>query len=290
MQLTNFALLAAALGASAHPSGHNHLHRSIHEAAKRDQTFVKAEHKVVTQTTVVPAAPAPTSYAPPAPTSSSAPASSSPSSGGGGGGYKPFCSGDKKRATNAQIAYTGNTGDGQWGCNIMLIDEDVADQYTYTSVYTNAAEEEHQVVCFNKIGPTGLINGFFGFSAVKFNLGPGEKQTVAFDKNTQGACAFSPKELAKTPVGQWAGSWVEFDFDNASNNGWSGADCSSLVAQAAGMTVPGCQVCHDDTCSTIRPGGHADNAYVKGMEAADGVGLNLPSGKVQLQVKVGFSG
>lgn len=294
MQLSTLLWLAASLGATAHPSGHAHNHRAFHAANdKRALAFYKAEHKQVTAApTSTSAAPATTS------TYSSKYAGISDASNAAGdlgasvtNLFKPFCGGQTaKRATAAEIAYTGNTGvAGQWGCNIMLVDSSVADKYKYTSVYTNHANENYQVTCFNKIGPEGLINGFFGFSAATFTLAPGQSQTVAFDKNTQGACAFHPNSLPKTNYGEWAGTWVEFDFENASNNNWSGADCSSLVAQAAGMDVPGCQVCHSGTCSTIFPGGTADNAYIKGMEADDGVGLNIAPGGAQLTVLVGYS-
>lgn len=297
MQLKTLVWLAASLGATAHPSGHAHNHRSFHAAHdKRALAFYKAEHKqVTTAPTTTSAAPATTSaysskYAGVSDAADLG-ASSGSSSSSGSSLFKPFCDGKtSKRATAAEIAYTGNTGvAGQWGCNIMLVDDSVADQYTYTSVFTNHGSTGYQVTCFNKIGPEGLINGFFGFSAATFTLSPGNSQTVAFDKNTQGACAFAPNSLPKTSFGEWAGTWLEFDFENTSNQNWSGADCSSLVAQSAGMDVPGCQVCHDSVCSTIYPGGKADNAYVKGMEADDGVGLNIAPGKVQLAVKVGYS-
>jgi hypothetical protein len=172
----------------------------------------------------------------------------------------------------------------------MTVDNSLSSQYQYTAVFTNGGADTYQVTCFNKIGPMGLINGFFGFSATTFNLAVGQSQTVAFDSNSQGACAFHPGGLPKTVYGEWAGTWVEFDFGNESNNGWSGADCSSLVAQNAGLDVPGCKVCSSGTCSTIYPGGNGVNAYTAGMEALDGIGLNLGPGKASLQVTVGFSG
>jgi hypothetical protein len=96
--------------------------------------------------------------------------------------------------------------------------------------------------------------------------------------------------VPKTSYGQYAGVWFEFDFGNPSNGGWSGADCSSLVASSAGMPVPGCQVCCGGVCSTINPGGSGTNAFLAGMEAVDGLGCNLPPGSQHLQANVGFSG
>lgn len=301
MQLTtSLVLLAGALGVAAHPSPHAHLHRDVHQ--KRENVHYKAIHKPLTKTTAAPttttAAPVATSA-----TSSSA-AAAATSSSAGSTTYVPFCKGISakrdleereldERATLAQIAYTGNTGrTGMWGCNMMEISKSIQSQYQYTTTYTNVASEAYQVICFNKIGATGLINGFDGGNAVNFMLQPGESRVVAFEGNTQGSCAFNPGTVPTDPYGAWAGVWVEFDFGNTSNNEWSGADCSSLVAQAAGMSVPGCQVCVDGggTCSAVLPGGVGINGYVKGMEAVDGTGINHPAGNLAMTVKVGYSG
>jgi len=292
------------MGAAAHP-GHGHVHRDFHD--KRDGVHFKAIHKTIV-TTITPAAPTSTSTPAAVPTTSSAPVAAAPtsvasstassSSSSGTGSYVAFCGGaskreyvEVKRATDAQIAYQGNTGaPGQYGCNIMTVSSSVAHLYDYTSTYTNVASEPYQVECFNKIGATGAINGFDGAAPVSFTLAPGETQVVAIEANSQGACAFGPGSVDKDPYGAWAGVWVEFDVSNTSNNDWSGADCSALVAQAAGLSVPGCQVCSGSTCSSILPGGQATNAYVKGMEAVDGTGINQPPGAFTLAIKVGYSG
>lgn len=276
MQLTNLVVLAAALGATAHPSGHARFHE------KRAPAFYKAVHSQLPPPATTAAAPAPA-----ATPAQAAPAAVSASS----AQYKPFCAGlTRKRASAADIASKGNVGvDGHWGCNIMTIDSSIAHLYDYTQVFTNTASEEYEVVCFNKIGPTGAIDGFW-HSALTFRLAPHASQTVAFDKNSQGGCAFGPNSVPKTSVGQFAGSWVEFDFGSDRNGGWSGADCSSLVAASAGLSIPGCQVCAGQTCSTIFPGGQGNNAFTAGTEALDGLGLNLPAGPVSLNVKVGYSG
>jgi hypothetical protein len=129
-----------------------------------------------------------------------------------------------------------------------------------------------------------------GTPALIFTLQPGETKSVAADKNTQGICAWAPGSVPTTAHGQYAGVWAEFDFENASNNGWSGADCSSLVAQAYDMDVPGCRMSHDGVNSDILPGGKGTNAYTKGMEALDGIGLNIIPGQTVIKVYVGFSG
>jgi hypothetical protein len=175
----------------------------------------------------------------------------------------------------------------------MTVPASVAGQYQYVSEFTNVDSQPYQVSCWNKIGPTGAIDGFFSVHTppVSFNLAPGATQHVAFESNTQGSCGFAPgNSLPTTSFGEWAGTWVEVDFGSQPNNGWSGADCSSLVAQSAGMNVPGCQVCASGTCSTINPGGSGTNAYVAGTANDDGLGLNLaPANNIMLKVSVGYN-
>jgi hypothetical protein len=175
----------------------------------------------------------------------------------------------------------------------MLVSDAVADKYQYVQKLTNVASEPYQVVCGNKMGADGGLDGMFKLKTQKqlvFTLQPGETKHVAVAGNTQSVCAWAPNEVPTTPDGQYAGVWLETDFGNTSNQEWSGADCSSLVAQAYSMTVPGCQVSHNGVLSTILPGGQGKNAYTKGMEKADGIGLNIPAGNVVLDVSVGFSG
>lgn len=211
MHFSNVLLAAAGIiGASAHPSGHAHLHRSAH-ADKRG--FYKAAHSKVTvpatTTTTVAAASTSAAVASPAATSSSSAVK------------KDFCAGLSKRATAADIASTGNTGvEGHWGCNMMTVDESIASEYSYTTKFTNVDSEEYQVVCFNKIGPTGQIDGFW-HAGLTFTVAAGASQDVAFDSNTQGGCAFGPGEVPKTSWGEYAGTWIEFDFGSERNNYWS---------------------------------------------------------------------
>jgi hypothetical protein len=308
MQLSHLLILAGVLGANAHPSGHQHLHRSAHEARRENPKFLKGVHhkpipkpeSSVAAATVTPAAPAPSAAASSIPDTSKA--SSSSGSSGSSGKFIPFCKGNSggsaskvKRVTDAQVMYVGElgmSGSCPWNSNIMIVPSDIADLYDYVQTYTNVASESYQVRCANKMGADSKLTGMFdvpGQNQLVFTLAPGESKTVVAQPNTQLACAFAPGSVPKTNFGQFAGNWVEADFANTSNGEWSGADCSSLVAQAYDMDVPGCQVCGHGTCSTIHPGGRGENAYTKGMEALDGIGLNLPAGKVRLEVKVGYS-
>lgn len=288
MQLTSLLVLGSALGAMAAPSGHSHLHRSIHER----NVFYKGVHSskpATTTTTSTTAAAATTASASPASVSSAAASSS------GNASAPAFCSGASKlkRATEAEIDMVGNIGvSGQYGCNMMVVDNSVADQYEYTAQFTNVDTQEYEVVGGLKIGPTGEVNGFFT-SVLNFNLSPGETVTIAYEANTQGFAAFAPGSVPKTSYGEWAGTWVEVDFADSANSGWSGADCSSLVSASAGLSIPGCQVCDasdSSSCSTIYEGGQGVNAFVAGTANDDGLGINKTPGPLKLDVKVGYQG
>lgn len=290
MQLTNVLLLAGVLGAAARPSGHAHLHRAH---TKRDSpVFVKNVHKqpIPEPTSTVEPPPVSTVAPPPKPTDNN---DAEPDE------FIPFCGSDSggksKRVTYAQIMYKGNTGDHDgcpWNSNLMEVPNKLASKYKYVQRYTNVASEPYQVICANKMGADGQLTGMFkvpGQEQLIFMLQPGETKSVVADKNTQGVCAFAANEVPLTEHGQYAGVWAEFDFENTSNNGWSGADCSSLVAQAYDMDVPGCRMSEGGVDSTIYPGGIGENAYTKGMEALDGIGLNIEPGKTVIEVKVGLS-
>ncbi|KAK3335890.1 hypothetical protein B0T19DRAFT_22530 [Cercophora scortea] len=299
MHLSHLVFLAGVLGVTAHPSGHAQFHRNAH---KRDEpVFVKAVHKPIPVPEAKVSAAAVPAASPSAAAAATPSAAAQSSDNQGSDKFIPFCSDSSatkkvKRVTNAQIMYTGNLGTANgcpWNSNMMVVPNNIANKYKHVQTYTNVASTAYQVVCGNKMGADGLLTGMFKTDANKhlvFTLQPGETKTVVAESNTQAICAFAPGEVPTTTFGQFAGNWVEVDFDNTSNGGWSGADCSSLVAQAYNMDVPGCSVCSSGTCSDILPGGKGTNAYTKGMEALDGIGLNLAPGKVNLTVKVGFSG
>lgn len=274
---TSLLVLATALGlSSAHPHLHSHVH--LHEKRAllthvspssdapavaagpvlegRARRFLKSGKKKPA------AAPAPPVVAIPTPTPAAA--------------FKPFCGGAaSKRATAEQIAYKGNTGTaGNWGCNMMLIDGGAASLYDYTAKFSSVGGSgTWSCACFNKIGPTNLIDGFW-HSAVSFTLAPGAVQHVAFDSNSQGGCACGPGgSPPKTSWGQFAGTWLEFDMGNTANGGNSGADASVLVAGSNGLPYYGMSVAaNGNVCSWVKSDGRNMEAYMPGMEDLDGVG------------------
>lgn len=297
MQLTHFLLLAGALGAAAHPSGHAHLHRA--HAKRESPVFVKNVHNRPTPTSTPKVDPntAITVASVPEPDDDNDEHYGN-DDGGASDDYIPFCGGGaaskSKRVTYAQIMYKGNTGDHDgcpWNSNLMVVPNKIARKYNYVQRYTNVASVPYQVVCANKMGADGQLTGMFKVETQKqliFMLQPGETKSVVADSNTQGICAFAPYEVPLTEHGQYAGVWAEFDAENLSNEGWSGADCSSLVAQAYNMDVPGCRMAEGNVESIILAGGIGRNAYTKGMEELDGIGLNIVPGKHVIQVDVGY--
>ncbi|KAH6985318.1 hypothetical protein EDB80DRAFT_591132 [Ilyonectria destructans] len=281
-------LLSAALGVSAHLGGYAHwaAHHPRRFAVANDPTITTATTTItqyVTQVSIPVAR-------------SSSVAISTDDSSGDSAMYHGFCTdGKSRRATADEIAYEGNTGtDDDYGCNIMVINQTVASKYNYTATFTNAVNRDQACVCFNKIGPNradtdgGIDGSWEGNEAISFTLPASGIKVVAFDGNSQGGCVCSVgNKVATTSLSQFAGTWLEFDFGNESNDNWSGADASCLVAAANGLETPALKVCGSGICSTINADGTGENAYVKGMEAEDGVGLNLPPGKVRLAVTVG---
>lgn len=285
MHLPSAALvLATALsGVAAHPSmahRHAHLHRAV-EA--RSNKFVKFDPPAESTPTPTPS---PTPSATPTPSSSPSDDKDDDDSyeeeekDKPSGEKKAFCSGKKKRATTYDIAYQGNLGAADdWGCNIMEVDCDTLDLYDYTAVFAGAGDDTYSCSAFNKIGPTGGIDGFW-HSALDFQVKKGGKVCLAFDENSQGgvACGEGSDGPPKTGMGQLAGAWAEFDFGSGKNKGQSGADVSTIVADTQGgkdgiiamsIEAPG-----KGTCSklSLENPDESFEVYRGGMEDEDGVG------------------
>ncbi|ROV92495.1 hypothetical protein VSDG_06708 [Cytospora chrysosperma] len=233
--------------------------------------------------------------------STSTTSTSSSSSGSGVTEYtswEDYCSSSaKKRATTAQIFYTGNTGDeSDYGCNIMLLgNSDLASQYDNTVKFYGGSTDMYCLV-WNKIGADGGVNGFFlGDTATSFTLPAGGEQYVALDSNSQGggACVSgtSVDDVLTTTYGAIAMTWVEWDAENSSNDGWSGADASCIIAQNAGLAVTGLEVCLESdpsACSSIAAdAANVINAYTADLADADGIGIQS-SGPLKITVNVGY--
>ncbi|KAI2891450.1 hypothetical protein CBS76997_7991 [Aspergillus niger] len=195
-----------------------------------------------------------------------------------------------KRTTDA-IYYTGNVGS-PWGSNIIEVDASNACQYKHVVRIDGSETDDWTVVFWNKIGPDGGLNGWYGNSALTLTIKPGTSRYVAFDDDSQGGWGAAKGD--KLPTDQYGGyscTWGEFDFGNTSNEGWSGWDVSAIQAQNAGQEIQGMKICdHQGTgCSSIsKAASSVINAYTAALAAADGIGGSLSSGPVRLQVTIDF--
>jgi len=291
-------LLLTAVGVSAHPSGHAHLHRSVHD--KRGKTitttidgkvvsweegvtspFVKTLHSTPPPAPAAPA-PAPAEHAAAVPAAGNAAASAGGSS-QSSSVYKAFnCPAPvRKRASQADLAYQGNTGCGHDGSNYMLIDESLVDKYPF-SILVKAPGVETECAIWNNFGKNGGMAGSFkGQEAMTFTLPAHGQQRIAVDSNSLGALTCYGGSIPVSQWGQYLGYWSEFNINNQRNGAWNGWDCSAIPAGAAGtytQTPYGCKVSRDDGSQVSQlhafgAGGSA--AFFPGDAEKDGIGGKL---------------
>lgn len=247
-------LLAAALGVSAHPSGHvhRHLHRSndgsrFYKSTKphgipvdkvnvvNADAHVAGPDSAPTPSYQAPPPPPPPAYSPkkPAPTKHEEP---SPTGSGSESGQdnglgistpEDLCQGNKqKRATLAEIVESGNTGgDGSnFGCNVKMVHSSLVEKYPkkypYTIKLNNVGDRDHECACFLKKGKDGQPNSgsFKNQELFKFKLAANKFQYVAAAKDSKLTCTCSPNQLECNGVGQWGGTWIESDFASSTNS------------------------------------------------------------------------
>ncbi|KAE8343858.1 hypothetical protein BDV24DRAFT_128325, partial [Aspergillus arachidicola] len=177
--------------------------------------------------------------------------------------------------------------------NIIEVSASTAYQYRYVVQFTGSNTEDWTIVFWNKIGPDGKMDGWYGHSALNLTLGAGETKYVAFDEDSQGGWgAAKGSSLPTDDYGGYSCTWGEFDFGSTINDGWSGWDVSAIQAQAAGQTVQGMKICNHngESCSTITSGASTvTNAYTKSEASVDGIGGSLNTDSVRLVAVVDYS-
>jgi hypothetical protein len=98
------------------------------------------------------------------------------------------------------------------------------------------------VAIWNKIGPDGLLDGWYGRACKMFSLAPGETRYIAFEENSQGGwAAAAGTSIPTDSYGGYASTWGEFDFGSSINSGWSGFDVSAIAAQKADWKFRACK-------------------------------------------------
>jgi hypothetical protein len=198
---------------------------------------------------------------------------------------------ERNEHTGSGVAYKGNVGN-PYGSNIMEVSATSAKEHQYVVQFNGPRNGQWTVVVWNKIGPDGMLDGWFGNACKEFSIYHGQSLYLAFEENSQGGWAASPgPNIPVDANGGYASTWGEFDFGSSVNSGWSGFDVSAIAAQHAGQQVQGMKICDTITgiCSTIT--GNASfvqNAYIYDNRNIDGIGGNLPPGPVKLGVDLDF--
>ncbi|KAI9733605.1 MAG: hypothetical protein M1834_003207 [Cirrosporium novae-zelandiae] len=312
MQLKNSLLVLTALGAST-AVARSHKHRHHHEErAVGDMVTATINGEVVSwvnsysgevtaaavvedvAASVVSSVVSEVTSAAASIVSDATASSGSSTTGSSSGSYctDGFGSRTSSTTTSDVDTYVGNVGD-PWGSNIITVTAAKASSYKYTVRFTGSNSEDWFVSIWNKIGPDGLMDGWYGHSAVNFTLSAGETVWVAFDENSQGGWgAAKGDSLPTNDYGSYDCTWGEFDFGNTSNDEWSGFDVSAIQAQNADATVQGMKICTSDgdTCSSIDgTSGTVSNAYTAALADEGGIGGNLAAGSVTLYAVIDWS-
>ncbi|KAJ5094589.1 hypothetical protein N7456_010450 [Penicillium angulare] len=188
--------------------------------------------------------------------------------------------------------YVGNVGS-PWGSNIIQVSEANANQYKHVLRFEGAESTDQHVVFWNTYGPNGKMDGFWSPNkALEFKVPAGGVAYVAIDDNSQGGWAAGSDSVPLSGIGQYAGTWGEFDMSSAKNNGFSGWDVSSIIAQLAGLDVQGMKICNHqgEKCSSIATGlASLLNAYTSADQGNPSLAVSQPEGPVRLVVNLDWS-
>ncbi|KAJ5318301.1 hypothetical protein N7476_004721 [Penicillium atrosanguineum] len=201
--------------------------------------------------------------------------------------------GGRTQSTGSGVSYKGNIGR-PYGSNIIEVSSTNAEKYQYVVQFDAPRIGKWTLVIWNKVGPDGLLDGWFGHACKSFTLAPGKTLYIAFDEDSQGGwTAASGLSIPTDTNGGYAATWGEFDFGSNINRGWSGFDVSAIAAQHAGLEVQGMKICDrfTGTCSSISPKASSfDNAYLYSNRMVDGIGGNIAPGPVKLVVTLDYQG
>jgi hypothetical protein len=200
--------------------------------------------------------------------------------------------GGRTKPSGAYIKYQGNVGI-PWGSNVISVSPTEAHRYKYVVRFTGSNASPWTITIWNKVGPDGKMDGWYGHSALTFILAPDETRYIAFDEDSEGAWGAAPGTNG-LPVDNWGGftsTWGEFSFGDGENGGWSGWDVSAIQAQIAHQDVQGMRICMADGkgCSIITPQAKkVVNAYTESERHNDGIGGAAYPGPVRLVVDIDY--
>lgn len=206
-------------------------------------------------------------------------------------GYASVGFGQRTLPIGSGDNYRGNVGI-PYGSNIIEIPAYAADDYRHVVQFNGVPGESWTVVIWNKYGPDGVMNGWFGNACHDFHLTGSQSRFFAFDDDSQGGWAAARGSLIPLDAnGGYATTWGEFDFGSRINHGWSGFDVSAIAAQGAQLDVQGMEICDTVTgvCSSVsKNAARIKNAYTFVTRYEKGIGGNLAPGPVRLNIHVGY--
>ncbi|KAL4869276.1 hypothetical protein BDV12DRAFT_168234 [Aspergillus spectabilis] len=189
------------------------------------------------------------------------------------------------------IWYKGNVGT-PWGSNIIEVSEDKACRYKHVVRFEGPQSDAWTLVFWNKIGPDDKLTGWYGNSALKLTINPGETKYVAFDEDTQGGWGAAKGDSLPTDTfGGYSSTWGEVDFGNKHKNGWSGWDVSAIQVLHAAQEVQGMKICDNkgEDCSYITNGAKdIYEAYDLSNEGVNGIGGEEVAGPTRLIVNIDY--
>lgn len=193
-------------------------------------------------------------------------------------------------STGSGDTYVGNVGN-PYGSNIIEVSASDASSYKYVVRFQNRNANDWSVIIWNKHGPDGKMDGWYGKGCKRLTIRKGLNKYVAFGENSQGGWTAAQGSIPTDREGGFASTWGEFDSGSTINEGWSGFDVSAIQAQNAGYTVQGMKICDalGLVCSSITAdAANVENAYVNSLKDDGGIGVKLRPGAVRLSVSIGF--
>jgi hypothetical protein len=91
--------------------------------------------------------------------------------------------GGRTQSSGSGVSYRGNVGR-PYGSNIIEVSSMDAKKYQYVVQFDGPKMGQWTLVIWNKIGPDGLVDGWFGHACKTFTLAPGETLYIAFAEDS----------------------------------------------------------------------------------------------------------
>lgn len=94
-------------------------------------------------------------------------------------------------STGSGDTYRGNIGN-PYGSNFVQVSATDACKYKYVIQLRGSNTDDWTVIFWNKYGPDGQMDGWYGRGCLRFTLRPGDTQYVAINADSQGGWTAAP--------------------------------------------------------------------------------------------------